>query len=196
MDILNHALITGGHGMVGKNINFGFKPTSTEMDITDSNSIVNYISKLNNITCIIHLAACNLRDSEDSHIKSINLNINGTTNMLKLAMRLNIPFIQVSSGAVFSSLNQNMIFDENYKTCPNSMYGYTKEASEKISLLYDKTILIRTGWLFGGNQKTHYKFVEHVINNLTCNNTVKASNNFYGSPTFVIDLIEHMKFLI
>jgi len=194
--MLNYALITGGHGMVGKNINFGFKPTSSEMDITDNSSITNYISKLNNITCIIHLAACNLRDSENSHIKSINLNINGTTNMLKLAMRLNIPFIQVSSGAVFSSLNQNMIFDENYKTCPNSMYGYTKEASEKISLLYDKTILIRTGWLFGGNQKTHYKFVENTINYFLTNNTVIASNNLYGSPTYVIDLIDQMKDLI
>jgi dTDP-4-dehydrorhamnose reductase/2-polyprenyl-3-methyl-5-hydroxy-6-metoxy-1,4-benzoquinol methylase len=196
MEILNNALITGGHGMVGKNINFGIKPTSSEMDITDSNSIVNYISKLNNITCIIHLAACNLRDSEDSHTESINLNINGTINMLKLAMQLNIPFIFLSSGAVFSSFNQNMIFDENYKTCPNSMYGYTKESSEKISLLYDKTILIRTGWLFGGNQKTHYKFVENTINYLLTNNSVIASNNLYGSPTYVIDLIDQMKDLI
>ena len=195
-DILNNALITVGNGMVGTHVKFGFKPSSLEMDITDSNSIEIYIKKLSNISCIIHLAAINLRESEEKHSKAIDVIINGTTQMLNIAMKLNIPFILLSTGAVFSSENSNMRFDEMFKTCPNSMYGYAKSASEKIALLYSKTILIRTGWLFGGNQKTHYKFVENVINNLKTNTIINASNNFFGSPTYVFDLIEQMKYLI
>ena len=76
------------------------------------------------------------------------------------------------------------------------MYGYTKSCSEKVALLYNKTIIIRTGWLFGGNQRTHYKFVENVINNLIMNTEIKASNDFFGSPTYVVDLIEQMKNII
>jgi dTDP-4-dehydrorhamnose reductase len=193
---LNNALITGGSGMIGSNINFGFKPSSKEMDITDLKSIERYIDKTSDISCIIHLAAINLRESEENHIKSINVNINGTTNMLTIAMKLNIPFILLSTGAVFSSTNDSLIFDEKYKTSPNCIYGNTKSSSENIALLYDKTILIRTGWLFGGNQKSHYKFVENVINNLITNNEIKASNNFFGSPTYVLDLIEQMNYLI
>ena len=48
-NILNHCLITGGSGMVGSNIHFGYKPTSFEMDITDSNSIDKYVDKIQKI---------------------------------------------------------------------------------------------------------------------------------------------------
>jgi dTDP-4-dehydrorhamnose reductase len=193
--ILENALITGGSGMVGNNITFGYKPTSTEMDVTNTHSINKYIEN-KHISCIIHLTALNLRDSESNVEKSIDVNINGTSKMLQVAMNRDIPFIILSSGAVFSSENTNMKFSENFRTCPNCIYGHTKRASEEIALLYKKTILIRTGWLFGGNQKTHYKFVENVINNLIINKQVKASNNFFGSPTYVVDLIEQMKNLI
>lgn len=191
-----NCLITGGSGMVGSNIHFGYKPTSSEMDITDINSIEKYVSRLKNISCIIHLAAVNLRESENNHFKAINVNINGTTNMVNVAMKYDIPFVLLSTGAVFSNNNSTVEFNENFKKSPNCMYGFTKASSEEIACLYKKTILIRTGWLFGGNQKNHYKFVETVINNLLTNNQVKASNNFFGSPTYVIDLIEHMKYLI
>jgi dTDP-4-dehydrorhamnose reductase/SAM-dependent methyltransferase len=195
-DLLEYSLITGGYGMIGKNINFGIKPTSKEMNITNSISIENYISNLKKISCIIHLAALNLRDCEESYSKAISVNINGTINMLNQAIKLNIPFIFVSSGAVFSSFNPDMVFNEDHETCPNCFYGFTKESSEKIVSLYPKTIIIRTGWLFGGNQKTHYKFVENSINYLLTNNVITASHNFYGSPTYVIDLINHMEYLI
>lgn len=193
---LDNSLITGGNGMIGNNINFGIKPSSIEMDITDSNSVDNYVSKLSNISCIIHLAALNLRDSENDYKKSLNVNVNGTTVMLKVAMKYDIPFVLISTGAVFSSENSNIKFDENYTKNPNCVYGLTKALSENITTLYKKTILIRTGWLFGGNQKTHYKFVEHAINNLTLDTEIKASNDFYGSPTYVLDLIDKIKFLI
>ena len=193
---LNNALITGGSGMVGSNINFGFKPSSKEMDITNVKSIQTYVDKLPNISCIIHLAAINLRESEERYVKAINVNINGTTNMLKIAMLRNIPFVLLSTGASFSSNRADITFDELCNTSPNCVYGHTKSASEQIALLYEKTIIIRTGWLFGGNQKSHYKFVETVINNLITNNEIKASDNFYGSPTYVKDLIERMGYLI
>jgi dTDP-4-dehydrorhamnose reductase/SAM-dependent methyltransferase len=193
--ILYNALITGGSGMVGSNIHFGYKPTSTEMDITSSKSIEKYISD-KSVSCVIHLAALNLRESENNYTKAINVNINGTAKMLAAAMKLNVPFVLMSSGAVFASACPNIRFEENFVVCPNSNYGHTKASSEEIAMIYDKSILIRTGWLFGGNQKTHYKFVETAINNFFINKEIKASNNFFGSPTYVVDLIEHMKKLI
>jgi len=42
----NLALITGGSGMVGSNITFGYKPTSKQMDICDIHSIENYINQI------------------------------------------------------------------------------------------------------------------------------------------------------
>ena len=190
--MIDNALITGGSGMVGTNIDFGYKPTSIELNVCNTESIEKYINKLN-ISCIIHLAATNLRESDQNIQKAIDVNINGTINMLYYAKKLNIPFILLSTGAVFSSTNMNVMFDENYIPCPNSNYGYTKHTSEKIAALYDKSIIIRTGWLFGGNQKNHYKFVENVITHLKAGISIKASNDFIGSPTYVKDLICALK---
>jgi dTDP-4-dehydrorhamnose reductase len=142
------------------------------------------------------MASLNLRESEQNYNKSINVNINGTTNMMSIAKELNIPFILISSGAVFSSSDSNVSFDENSIPCPGSTYGETKRAAEKIAMLYDKTIVIRTGWLFGGLQTNHYKFVETVINNLHTNTNIYAANDFFGSPTYVIDMIDKIKELI
>uniref|UniRef100_A0A6C0APD6 RmlD-like substrate binding domain-containing protein n=1 Tax=viral metagenome TaxID=1070528 RepID=A0A6C0APD6_9ZZZZ len=193
---LENAIITGGSGMVGLNILFGKKPSSQELNVTNTDQVNEYFDKHKGISCIIHLVALNLRDSEKDPIKAIDTNINGTTNMLNIAKKLNIPFIFVSSGAVFSSFNSNMKFCETDQPSPNCIYGSTKHAAEKIALSYDKTILIRTGWLFGGNQKSHYKFVEHVYNNMINNNSVICCNDFYGSTTYVVDLINKMKELI
>jgi dTDP-4-dehydrorhamnose reductase len=192
--MFDKALIIGGSGMVGSNIDFGYKPTSIELNVCKIETIEKYINNLNNnISCIIYLAAINLRESEQNIKKAIDVNINGTSNTLYFAKKLNIPFILISTGAVFSSTNINVSFDENYIPCPNSNYGYTKHSSERIALLYEKSIIIRTGWLFGGNQKNHYKFVENVIMHLNSNTEIKASNDFVGSPTYVKDLIDKLK---
>jgi dTDP-4-dehydrorhamnose reductase/predicted rRNA methylase YqxC with S4 and FtsJ domains len=194
--ITENSVIFGGNGMIGTHIDFGYKPSSTEVNILDINMIENYMKKLPNVTCIINMVALNLRDSDKYPHKSINVNINGTINLLEIAKKLNIPFILLSTGAVFSSNNPCNIFTENTKTNPNCTYGYTKDCSEKVAMLYDKTIIIRTGWVFGGSQKHHYKFVETFINNIITNTDIYASNNLYGSPTYVIDLVKHMRYLI
>lgn len=195
--IINNILITGGNGMIGNNMHFGIKPISKEMDICNYQSIKQYIINCeNNIECIIHLAATNLRESEINVKKSIDTNINGTINMLNIAKELDIPFVYVSTGAVFSSFNVMEKFNENDKPIPNCIYGYTKLAGENITLMYNKGIVVRTGWLFGGNQKNHYKFVEHAINNLIMGKEIYCSNDFVGSPTFVEDFIDKLLYLL
>ena len=90
--IFNNALITGGSGMVGSNIDFGYKPTSIELNVCNIDTIEKYINNIN-VSCIIHLVATNLRESEQNIQKAIDVNINGTTNMLYFAKKLNIPFL-------------------------------------------------------------------------------------------------------
>lgn len=191
--------MTGSAGMIGSNgIDFGIRPKSNELDITDINSINFYVSKLGSISAIIHLAATNLRESEENPKKAINVNILGTINMLSIAKRYDVKFILISSGAVFSSQHdRDIIFDEESIPNPNCMYGITKYASEQVALLYDKTIVIRTGWLFGSiAEKCQYKFVETTIMNLQMNKIVNGSSNFYGSPVYLPDFIHQVRNII
>jgi GDP-L-fucose synthase len=49
-------LITGGFGLLGSSIDFGFKPTKEELNLLNYNDLKNFIIK-NNIDSIIHTAA-------------------------------------------------------------------------------------------------------------------------------------------
>ena len=126
----NNILITGGSGMVGSCISFGIKPSSTEMNICQYESIKQYINN-KSIEFIIHLASTNLRDSEENIKKAIDTNINGTINLLNIAQELNIPIMYISSGAVFSSSNIYDTFSETSIPNPNCIYGTTKNDGEK-----------------------------------------------------------------
>lgn len=142
------------------------------------------------------MAALNIRDCEKSPSNAIKVNIDGTINLLNIAKKLNIPFVFFSSGAVFSSKLPTTVFNEKMNTSPNCIYGDTKKSSELIVKTYEKSIIIRTGWLFGGIQKTHNKFVELVLNSLLTNTSVKGSEYFFGSPTYYSDVILKMVDLI
>jgi dTDP-4-dehydrorhamnose reductase len=194
--ILQNAVIVGGSGMVGSNIPFGKKPTSLELDISNKSSVEDYFSRNSDASCLINLVSLNLRDCEKYPLKAIHINVNGTLNLLEISKKLEIPFVLISSGAVFSSDNPNQKFSETDLPNPNCIYGSTKYSAENIALTYDKTILIRTGWLFGGNQKSHYKFVEHAYNNIVNNKPITCCKDFYGSSTYVIDLISKIEELI
>mgnify|MGYP000527412715 CR=1 FL=1 len=70
---MDKALITGSSGMIGKKINFGIKPSSKELDVTDFKSVALYIQNMiEKPFCIIHLASVNLRESEENKGKAID----------------------------------------------------------------------------------------------------------------------------
>lgn len=193
--MLDSILIIGKSGMVGSNIDFGLFSSHNEFDITNLESMQKFVSD-KKITGILHLAATNLRESEEFPQKAIDVNVIGTINVCSLAKQLNIPLIYISSGAVFSSDIEDSIFDENSIPKPTTIYGKTKYAGEKIVSLYSKSLIVRTGWLFGGTQSTHNKFVETTINTFIMKKQIRASTNFWGSPTYVKDLIQELKNLI
>lgn len=191
----DNILITGGNGMIGKAMKFGIKPSSNMMNINDYDAIKKYVIDYN-IKYIIHLAAINLRESESSINNAINININGTANVVRVAKEFNIPVLYMSSGAVFSSSNCYEKFNENSVPSPNCNYGITKLSGEKIVSLYDKGIIVRTGWVFGGNQKTHFKFIDLSITNLLLNKNIYGSIDFVGSPIYVNDLVDATLYLL
>lgn len=73
--LFDNVLIFGSNGMIGKNLDYGIRPLSSDVDITSLKSIENYLRTLDNrVSCIVNLAALNLRDSENNIEKSINVN--------------------------------------------------------------------------------------------------------------------------
>ena len=104
MKKINKIVVTGGSGRFGqclKKIKTNHKiffPSKSELNITKYNTIIKYLKKIKP-THLIHLAGLTRPMSlhEKFIIKSLDLNIIGTTNVVKACASLNIKIIYFST---------------------------------------------------------------------------------------------------
>jgi len=76
---------------------------------------------------------------------------------------------------------------------PVNVYGHSKcQAENAVKHVCPQALIIRTGWVFGGSQTHHKKFVDIVLEKAKRNEPITAVNNRYGSPTYVQDLVSEL----
>lgn len=144
-------LLTGGNGRLGRFLqkNFNqekyelYSPISSELNILDQN--IETILEKYKPNIILHAAAyTDVKKAEVDYLKAIEVNVNGTINLLKYAIKKDIDFIYISTDAVFDG------FKGKYKTDdpvnPKNKYAKTKTAAELICRTYNKSIIIRTAF--------------------------------------------------
>ena len=103
------------------------------MDITNYESVWNFFDK-NRFDIIIHCAAlARMSECESEPAKAIDVNIIGTANLVKSALRKQnetkkeIRFILISTDGVYDGKDGN--FSEFSPTIPYNRYGWTKLGS-------------------------------------------------------------------
>ncbi len=182
------ALVTGGAGFIGSNIVKYLLKNNWEVRVIDNlssgyacnlcNLEVEYIKgEIQNIELIekacrgvnvvFHLAASVGRQkSLDKPILDSTTNLIGTVSLLEGMLKNNVPRIVYSSSAsIFGELESTSI-DEGHPQNPESPYGVSKLAAEKMILAYSniygiKAIILRYFNIYGVNQK--YDFYGNVI---------------------------------
>jgi nucleoside-diphosphate-sugar epimerase len=111
---------------------------------------------------VIHLAgivgdpACDLFKG-----KSIDINVNGTKNVIKLCEKFNKKLIFASTCSVYGACDKNSILTEKSKILPLSIYAlskYTCEGEIKRSKLKNYTIF-RMGTLYGLSPRMRFDLV-------------------------------------
>jgi nucleoside-diphosphate-sugar epimerase len=131
----------------------------------------------NNIDVVFHLAASVGRQrSLDNPVLDSNVNLIGTLCLLE-NMRKNgvMKIVYSSSAAIFGELISNSI-DENHPMKPDSPYGVSKLAAEKMILAYSQiyqinAVCLRYFNIYGLNQRFDYYgnvipiFAHHLLNN-------------------------------
>ena len=137
-------LLTGGSGLLGRNLISHFHghdiiaPSSSELDITDPLSFTSFDCDL-----VIHCASiAKFADAEKDPIGTIDTNIQGTCNALKHAMNQNARFVFISSSHVFDGQKGN--YTSNDLPNPLTRYAKSKVAGEMATLIYEKSLVIRT----------------------------------------------------
>jgi dTDP-4-dehydrorhamnose reductase len=139
-------LLTGGSGLLGRNLIRHLRvkgheiiaPNSSELDITDPLFFILFDCDL-----VIHCAAiAKFADAEKNPIDTIETNIQGTCNALKHAMSKNARFVFISSSHVFDGQKGNY----THTDLPNPLtrYAKSKVAGEMATLIYEKSLVIRT----------------------------------------------------
>ena len=146
--MLKKIVITGGDGRFAKVLKKDNKklnilyPGKKELNILDLNSIKKFLKK-NKPQYLIHAAALsrpmNIHDKQIS--TSINLNIIGTANIVKVCSDLKIKLIYFSTGYVYEGRVGN--YKETDAVLPFNNYAWSKLGGECAVAMYKNSLILR-----------------------------------------------------
>ena len=141
-------VITGGEGRFAQVLKRDNKkldilyPSKKELNILSINSINKYLKK-NKPKYLIHAAALsrpmNIHDRQIS--KSIDLNIIGTANIVKVCSELKIKLIYFSTGYVYEGKIGN--YKEADPVLPVNNYAWSKLGGECAVIMYKNSLILR-----------------------------------------------------
>ena len=144
----NKIIITGGNGRFAtilkkseSDLNFLF-PSKTQLNILKISSIKKYIKK-HKPKYLIHCAALSRpMDMHDKFIsKSIDINIIGTSNVVKVCDEFNIKLIYFSTGYVYPGIKGN--YKETDSVLPINNYAWSKFGGECAVAMYKNSLILR-----------------------------------------------------
>ena len=141
-------VITGGNGRFAKVLKLKntkldiFYPDKKKLNILKVNSIKNYLKKIKP-RYLIHAAGLsrpmNIHDKKIS--RSIDLNIMGTCNIVKICSDLKIKLIYFSTGYVYEGKTGN--YKENSPVLPINNYAWSKLGGECAVTMYKNSLILR-----------------------------------------------------
>jgi len=144
-------IYTGGSGLLGSefrkirpDINY---PSSRDFNVTNYAQMKEYVQS-NGCELIVHAAAFTSPPlTEKDPLKALEVNIVGTSNVVKLCMEFDARLIYISTDYVFKGDKGN--YQETDPVYPVNKYAWSKLGGECAARLYDKSLIVRT--TFGPN---------------------------------------------
>jgi dTDP-4-dehydrorhamnose reductase len=141
-------IITGGEGRfasVLKKSKYGqnlIYPSKKELNILNTESIRKYIKK-NKPHYLIHCAALSrpMKIHDKNISKSIDINIIGTSNVVKICSEFNIKLIYFSTGYVYPGTKGN--YKETDALLPINNYAWSKLGGECAVSMYKNSLILR-----------------------------------------------------
>lgn len=147
--ILKHKIvITGGSGRFGTILKKIYKskkllyPDKSDLNILSAKSIEKYLKKTKP-KILIHLAGLSrpMKIHDKEIIKSINLNIIGTANIVKACSKLKIKLVYFSTSYVYHGEKGN--YKETDPVLPFNNYAWSKMGGECSVQMYKNSLILR-----------------------------------------------------
>lgn len=197
-------LIAGSGGQLGTEFVKILKPGKTDavfgkvllfpfnrlqLDITHSEKVLKTVREIKPDIIINCAAFTDVNGCESDSEKAFNVNAKAVKNLAISAQEVGAKFVHISTDYVFSSKSDKP-FCETDKVNPVNVYGKSKVLGEEYALKYcEKSFVVRTAWLYGGDGKN---FVKTVMNILKEKGEITVINDKFGNPTNVNDLAKHI----
>lgn len=197
----NNVFITGASGMLGssliKNLTAPNIVASPEnFDITDQKAVNQILTQIKP-TIIIHTAAyTDVEGCEQDPDLAYQINSLGTQNLVNYCLDKDVLFIYISSTGVYGSI-KNSAYTEFDNVSPTTVHHKSKyEAENIVSNHLSKYLILRTGWLYGGEISQPKNFVYKRFKEACDNKIIYSDDTQIGCPTYCNDLIEQIELLI
>ncbi len=197
---ITNILITGANGQLGHEMRHALADDKrfnaiytdvvgddvTLLDITDEDEVERMVGD-HGIRLIVNCAAYTAVDAaEDDEAAAARLNADAVGILARVAKRHDARMVHVSTDYVFDG-QACTPYAEDHPTNPQSAYGRTKLAGERLLLdtLGDGAVILRTAWLYSPYGKN---FVKTMVSLGQTKPALKVVFDQVGTPTCARDL--------
>ncbi len=160
------------------------------LDIADAEAVSRAVSG-DKPDAVINCAAWTNVDGCESDVeRAFAANARGPENLARASRDANAAFVTISTDYVFDGAKEGFYTQED-EPKPESVYGRAKLEGERRSMLaYDRSIVVRTGYIFG---RGGINFLSTVVERALKGERLKAITDTYGTPTYAVDLAERLR---
>ena len=193
-------LITGSNGMLGHDLIEVLKDnhellltTSKTLDITDGDSVMDFIVKSNPDIVINSAAYTDVDGCESNPDLAYNVNGEGVKNLALACREVDCPLVHISTDYVFNGQNDRPWVEDD-EIGPISIYGKSKlKGEEHIKEILEKYFIVRTAWLYGVNGRNFPRTMLELAQN---HSEITVVYDEVGTPTYTPDLAKGISELI
>lgn len=200
--IYKKVLVTGVEGMLGSSIANHLQIKNvvgynkSQLDITKPDIVHSILDKVAP-DIIIHTAAYTDVDGcEVDSDKAYKINALGTQNLVNYCIDKDVLFIYISSTGIYG-ISKDKNYTEFDQVNPSTVHHKSKYEGEKIVQNHlTKYLILRAGWLYGGERSNLKNFVYKRFLEASNNKIIYSDKSQIGNPTNVIDFVKQLSVLI
>jgi len=196
-------LLTGSNGLLGSEVYKYFVRNNISVQKFQRTSIKKFdfdLKLLSTFDCIIHTAANTNVEQCEKDPESCYKDNTLFTERLAIACQIaNAKLVFISSVGIYGSEKFNTPYHEYDRVNPTTHHHNAKWLGEQAVSHYCKnSLILRVGWLFGGEISNPKNFVARRIEEALNaeDKSISSNNEQLGVPTYVNDVVKMMHKLI
>ncbi|MGH9945261.1 MAG: dTDP-4-dehydrorhamnose reductase, partial [Pyrinomonadaceae bacterium] len=194
-------LVTGAAGMVGGVLakqcraagDEVFAPGRMDLDISDAAQVAGVFAQTRPEAVINCAAWTDVDGCELDPTRSYAVHAEAVETLARESRRAGAAFLNISTDYVFDGEKEGF-YTQRADPNPQGAYARSKLAGERLAQnAYARTIVVRTGWIFGPGGRN---FLSRVVELARAGTPLRAIHNAYGTPTYAVDLARRLRELV